>query len=590
MTIHDPHSFADLEQGKISHIDLALNVDFDSKTIQGEAIYDLNRPINGSFYLDSQGVQIQSINAGERPLSWALDRSNPILGERLHIENLPDVERFKITFRTSPNAGALQWMAPEQTAAGRHPFLFSQCQAIHARSIFPCQDTPSVRFTYQATIRVPADLEAVMAAASSGSARKDGGRLFHFNMPQPVPSYLFALAVGDLDHRDLSPRVRLYAESPVIEEAAWEFAQTERALQEAEALFGPYEWDRYDMLVMPPSFPYGGMENPRLTFLTPTIIAGDRSLTDVITHELAHSWTGNLVTNATWEDFWLNEGWTVYAERRITERLSGPDVVALHRAIDLAKMKETMERLGEDTWASHLKLDFEGHDPVGYLTDIQYTKGCELLTLLEHLAGRPDFDAFVRKYIQTFRFRSLTTEQFLDYLGRELPQVVDQIDLEEWIHGPGLPENALPVRSRLLDDVRELAAAYQGGRLPGPDDISGWIGPQVYLFLLEMPKTIPEEDCRQLEKIFGLERSTNDFQLAAFFEIAICSGYQEIWPRVESMVQRVGRIILIARVMRALSRADWTRPRARPLFEKVQERHHPITRAYLDKLLEKANL
>jgi aminopeptidase N len=280
----------------------------------------------------------------------------------------------------------------------------------------------------------------------------------------------------------------------------------------------------------------------------------------------------------------------VYAERRITERLSGPEVASLNRAIDLAKMNETMDRLGRDSWATHLKLNFEGLEPMGYMTDIQYTKGFEFLMLLEHTVGRPAFDEFVRKYIETYRFRSLTTEQFLAFLHEELPEIEGQVNPDEWIYQPDLPASALPIHSELLDQVRRQVAAYQPGHPPEPGDVDGWIGPQVYLYLLEMPKCIPLEDCRRLEKILGLVDSANDFQLAAFYEIAICSGYRELWPKIESLAERVGRIILVARVFRAMSRTEWSRPLARPLFEKVQARQHPITRAYLDRVLQQSGL
>ena len=240
--------------------------------------------------------------------------SDPILGECLCLYLPAGTERFSIACRAPAHADALQWLAAQHTAGGAHPFLFSQCQAIHARSLFPCQDTPSVRFTYEARISVPRGLTVVMAAERTGHGQDGERDVFTFRMPQPIPSYLFALAAGDLVFQRIGERTGVYAEPSVLEAAAWEFGENEQRLEAAERLFGPYLWDRYDLLIMPPSFPYGGMENPRLTFVTPLVILGDRSRTWLITHELAHAWTGNLITNATWEDFWLNEGWTTYAE------------------------------------------------------------------------------------------------------------------------------------------------------------------------------------------------------------------------------------------------------------------------------------
>jgi aminopeptidase N len=296
MSFVDPHSFANFDQGKISHIDFKFDVDFATRTIQGEAEYRLDRPVSGSLFLDSRDIDVSHIHTGDQEILWELDESDSILGQRLHLKDLEGVSSFRMEFKTRPASTALQWLDPDQTAGGKHPYLYSQCQAIHARSIFPCQDTPSVRFTFTAEVSVPSPLIAVMAAAQVSVNEDAGVTSCRFDMPQAIPSYLFALAVGNLEARDLGSRCRIYAEPEVIEEGAWEFSETEAKLLEAEKMFGPYVWDRYDMLLMPPSFPYGGMENPRLSFLTPTLITGDRSLSSTVTHELAHSWTGNLVT------------------------------------------------------------------------------------------------------------------------------------------------------------------------------------------------------------------------------------------------------------------------------------------------------
>ena len=329
MTRHDPHSYADLAQGKITHIDLRIKADFEAHILKIEADYQLAEPVSGSFFLDTSKIDLEGAQTNGEALEWEFDEQDELLGERLHLKGLDNASSFTLTFATAPEARALQWLPGVQTAGGEHPFLFSQCQAIHARSVFPCQDTPSVRFTFGAEMEVPEPLTAVMAAEQVEVQERGAKRVFTFKMPQPIPSYLFALGAGNLVFRELGPRTGVYAEPEMIEAAAWEFAENEEKIVEAEKLLGPYLWGRYDLLILPPSFPYGGMENPRLTFLTPTAILGTRGQTALITHELAHAWTGNLVTNATWEDFWLNEGWTTYAETRITEVLEGKDVVDL---------------------------------------------------------------------------------------------------------------------------------------------------------------------------------------------------------------------------------------------------------------------
>jgi aminopeptidase N len=363
-------------------------------------------------------------------LQWEFDRTDDLLGQRLHLKGFDGESSFALRFRTSPEARALQWMNPEQTAGGKHPFLFSQCQASNARSIFPCQDTPSVRFTYTAEVHAPEGLTAVLGAEHVSAAKETAW--FSFRMPQPIPAYLFAIGVAHLAFRELGPRTGIYAEPEIIEAAAWEFAETERTIVEAEKLLGPYLWGRYDMLVLPPSFPFGGMENPRLTFLTPTAIIGTRGQATLVTHELAHAWTGNLVTNATWQDFWLNEGWTTYAETRITEILEGKDSADLNAVYDEKRTYEIIERIGANSPLSCLKIPGDGREGDAMTTVIAYTKGCFFLKECEYAVGRERFDAFVQKYMKRFQFQSLTTEEFLDFLKAELPEVFEKVDVQTW--------------------------------------------------------------------------------------------------------------------------------------------------------------
>src|ERR1043166_4918259 len=308
----DVHSFSCPEQARVRHLELDLRVDFDQKILEGSVEVHFDLLSGNELVLDTRGLRIASV---EPALSWEHGPEHAVLGRPLFIRVAEGTTCVRIHYATSPEASGLQWLDPPQTAGKRHPFLFTQSQAIHARSWIPLQDTPGVRVTYTANVRVPAGLRAVMAAGMEGNGR--------FDMPQPIPSYLIALAAGDLDFRELGPRSGVYAEPSVVDAAAYEFADTEAMIAAVEELYGPYRWGRYDLLVLPPSFPFGGMENPRLTFATPTILAGDRSLVSLVAHELAHSWSGNLVTNATWSDFWLNEGFTVYVERRILEKLYG---------------------------------------------------------------------------------------------------------------------------------------------------------------------------------------------------------------------------------------------------------------------------
>src|SRR6185436_19006120 len=370
-----------------------------------------------------------------RALPFVLHPAEPILGARLAIELPPGSAGVRIRYRTSPSASALQWLAPAQTAGGRSPFLFSQCQAIHARSVVPVQDTPRLRIRYRAELAIPRGLTAVMAAAHRGRSEDGDVAVERFEMPQPIPPYLFAFAVGELASRDLSPRSRVWAEPALLDRAAHEFADVEAMIQAAEGLFGPYDWERFDVLTMPPSFPYGGMENPRLTFLTPTVIAGDRSLVNVLAHELAHSWTGNLVTNANAEHFWLNEGFTVYAERRILEAVYGTDIAALHAALGWRALERAVARFADRPELTRLRTELAGIDPDEVFSEIPYEKGYAFLRALEDQVGREAFTRWLRSYIEAFRFQSITTDDFTAHLGRALPGALEAVDAARWLDG-----------------------------------------------------------------------------------------------------------------------------------------------------------
>jgi aminopeptidase N len=590
MTPHDPHSYSDLHQGKIVHIDLRIQADFEAHILKIEADYRLAEPVNGSLFLDTAGIELLQAKANGQDLHWEFDEQDNLLGERLHLEDLNAISSFSLVFNTSDQARALQWLPAVQTAGGEHPFLYSQCQAIHARSIFPCQDTPSVRFTFSAEVEVPRALTAVMAAEQVGVRESGESRVFQFKMPQPIPSYLFAIGVGNLDFRELGPRTGIYAEPELIEAAAWEFAENEAKIEEAEKLLGPYLWGRYDLLILPPSFPYGGMENPRLTFLTPTAILGNRGQTTLITHELAHAWTGNLVTNATWEDFWLNEGWTTYAETRITEVLEGVEFADLMAVYDEQRLFEVMQRVGMESVLTRLKVPSKGLDPDAATTIIPYYKGCFFLKECEYAVGRERFDAFIQKYMATYKFQSLTSEAFLEFLKGELPEVFEQVDVQEWIYEPGLTDERRRPQSALYDEVQDVLEAYKRGIRPTEEQVEGWHRYQILSFLQALPKQIPVEDCKYLEEVLDLEGKNDAAHYSYFYATCINSGYKEILPDVEEYLGRNGRMLYVLYIFRAMIASDWAKAHARRILDQGSERQHKITVHVVNKLLEKAGL
>ena len=585
MSRHDPHSNADLTQATIRHTCLDLTIDFDARHVRGTVRYTLDRPPAGPLDLDTRGLSIVSIESSGRSLRFELGDEDAILGTRLRLLDLNGATSFSIAFALSRDATALQWLDASRTRGGHHPYLYTQCQFLNARSVFPCQDTPSVRFTYDATLDIPAPLAGLMAAARDHDEQVGDRRRVRFHMPQPVPSYLFAFAVGNLRGKDVGPRTCVYTEPEGLDEAAWEFAQTEAMVLAAERLYGPYLWERFDLLVLPPSFPNGGMENPRLTFVSPTIIIGDRSLTDMIAHELAHSWTGNLVTNATWEDLWLNEGWTTYAERRILESLEGKHAAMLRAFSRRLLMIRHIEWLGWDSDPTRLKFSQAGVDPDEVLSQVPYEKGYSFLVRLERVVGRRTFDEFARQYIAENRFGTTTTEAFLERVRQKLPRAAAEVDLDGWAYQPGFPGDAPSFDTPLMAPVSNLLAEFQAGRMPTRAEVAKWNTTQKKLFLQFLPRAITPDQCRAVEQAFSINPSTAPILLGEFYEIGIRSGYREVLEPAKALISRVGRGLIIFPVFRAMLSSDWSRAEARPLLDQVRDRHHPTTIKLMEAML-----
>jgi leukotriene-A4 hydrolase len=592
----DPHSYSDDAQPATTSLALVARVDFAQQVLHAEATLSFARPGGGPLDLDTRDLAIDAVEALDgRALPFTLHPAEPILGARLAIDLPPASAGVRIRYRTSPAASALQWLAPAQTTGGREPFLFSQCQAIHARSVVPLQDTPRLRIRYHAELTIPRALTAVMAAAHRGRTEDGELAVERFEMPQPIPPYLLAFAVGELVSRDLSPRSRVWAEPEVLERAAHEFADVEAMIVAAEKLFGPYDWERFDVLTMPPSFPYGGMENPRLTFLTPTVLAGDRSLVNVLAHELAHSWTGNLVTNANAEHFWLNEGFTVYAERLIVEALYGTDDAALHAALGRRALDRAVARFATHPELTRLRTHLTGVDPDEAFSEIPYEKGYAFLRTLEDHTGRDAFTRWLRSYIETFRFQSVTTDDFIDHISRGLPGALEAVDAARWLDAAGVPDNAPRATSRRLDAIERLAAAADPataassaehpGPLPDPTTAAGWSATEWQLYLESVPRPAPLAQCRALDERFQLTRSTNFEVLAAWLVLALRSGYLDVVPRTQEVLASAGRMKFLRPLYSALAADERTRPVAIQTFERLRDGYHPIARQVVEAVL-----
>ena len=585
----DPHSYADSDQPQTKSLRLKLDVDFDSHRLSGECTLMFGSEVSGPLDLDTRALTLHGARnqtGTEVPYEWA--DPDPILGQRLRLTLPPGTEAVTLAYETSPEASALQWLTPAQTAGRAKPFLFSQCQAIHARSLAPLQDSPRVRVPYEAQLTVPEDLAAVMSAGLQGQhpGPAKGRRTFVFRMPQAIPPYLLALAVGNLDSRDLSPRSRVYAEPETVEAAAWEFAELEKMIATAEGLFGPYEWDRYDLLTLPPAFPYGGMENPRITFLTPTLLAGDRSLVAVVAHELAHSWTGNLVTNASADHFWLNEGFTVWAERRILEAVYGPDYAAMGWALGLKDLNDALERFGKDSPLTRLLTDLGGVDPDEVYSEVPYEKGARFVALLERTAGRQRFDRFIRDYMDAFRFTSITSEEFLAFLEEKLPGLSSQVNAQAWIYGLGLPDNAPTFPCPALDRIQALAGGWDRGERPDAATIARWNATEKLLYLQNLARPKTAEECLWLDKAMGLTGQGNYEILVEWLCIAAASDYEPAFERIRQVLTRVGRMKYLRPLYAALGGHVRTRLLAREIFDSARDQYHPISRRVIASVME----
>jgi leukotriene-A4 hydrolase len=587
----DIHSFSNHGAVRVTHVDLDLSVDFSLKVLEGAVTLGLERlrPEAGELVLDTRALDIAGVEDStdgkawtEAP--WQLRPPDRILGSALAIRLRPGARSTRIRYATRPEASGLQWLEPSMTAGKAKPFLFSQSEAIHARSWIPIQDSPQVRVTYAATIRTPGDLVAVMSAARS--AGSDG--VHRFQMPQRIPSYLIAIAVGDLAFAALSERTGVWAEPAVLPKAAAEFADTEKMMQAAERLFGPYRWDRYDILVLPPSFPFGGMENPRLTFATPTILAGDRSLVSLVAHELAHSWSGNLVTNATWRDFWLNEGFTTYIERRLQEEVFGVERREMEAVLGRQDLEGELARFPPGDQVLH--IDLAGRDPDDAATRVPYEKGALLLRLLEETFGRAPFDRFLRSYFDSHAFESIETSDFLRYLKANLldrhPEKAAAIPLTEWIEKPGLPAGAPRPHSAAFARVEGEAGDFLAGkRSAGETGWKTWSTQERLRFLRSLPTPLAAGRMLELDHDLALTGSGNVEIAYQWLLMSIASKYEPADARLESFLMEIGRRKFIKPLYEELWKTPDGQARARAIYTRARAGYHPIGRDTVDKIV-----
>ena len=601
---HDESSYAEPDKVRMTHLGLDLTVDFAKKQLTGTATLDLNwyDDKSSALVLDTRDLQIDKIDGGDgtgdwKPLHFTLASRDPILGSKLTVD-MPSpgkpghMRQVRIAYATSPQASGLQWLEPSMTEGKTKPFMFSQSEAIHARSWIPLQDTPGVRFLYSAHIVTPKDLMALMSADNDPAATRTGD--YHFKMEQQIPSYLLAIAVGDLAFKRISDRSGIWAEPDMAPKAAAEFADTEKMIQTAEGLYGPYRWSRYDILVLPPSFPFGGMENPRLTFATPTVIVGDKSLVSLVAHELAHSWSGNLVTNASWKDLWLNEGFTVYVQGRITEALYGQDAADMERVIDQDELRGEIKS-GDIKPADQVLMlpPLTGRSPDDALSDIAYTKGAWFLQFLEQRFGRDTFDPFLKGYFDNFAFRSISSNDFETYLHAYLllkkPGTVTDAELHAWLHDPGIPAFAKAAHSARFDAVDAARKVWlDNGTQPASDATAKWSTQEWVHFLEGMPDKLSADQAGGLDKAYHFSGTPNGEIAQRWYPLAERSGYAAARPAMEAFLEKIGRMKLVLPIYAALAKTSDGLAFAKGVYAKAKPGYHPITAAAVDDLLAKA--
>ena len=586
----DEHSYANFNEVLVKHLSWDVAVDFETKTIGGTAKWDIENRTGGNvLVLDTRQLTINSVVLDNgKDADFVLSKVDSVLGQSLSIEILPETKWVSIDYTTSPEAEALQWLSPEQTLGKEYPYLFSQSQAILARTWIPCQDGPGVKFTYEAKVKSNPKLLALMSAKNSQTKSENGS--YSFVMDQPISSYLLALTVGDLQYASTGRNSGVYAEPDMLEKAVWELQSMQSMIDSAELLYGPYAWERYDVVILPPSFPFGGMENPRLTFATPTIIAGDRSLVALIAHELAHSWSGNLVTNETWNDFWLNEGFTVYFEQRIMEKIYGEAYAKMQTKLGMGELLLTLKDLEENDNLedTHLYLDLHGRSPDDGMTDVAYEKGRFFLQRVEEVVGRERFDSFLKQYFSVNRFKAMNTKRFVAYLYEHLlntEQEQKAVNTDAWIYGPGLPDNCPDTYSVELDRVEKAIAKFNNNLLEASAIDTAGYTTHHWLYFLRGLKNLNYSKMESLDKAFHFTQTGNSEIACDWFKHCIEQNYKLAYLAMESFLLRVGRRKFLDPLYSRLALTKENKEWATRVYAKARPGYHSVSANTIDEVL-----
>lgn len=587
--VKDTHTQSNADSIILKHLDLDIRVNMDQQQLSGHATWAIDNPHQlPVLQLDTYDLTIDSTTVDGKLAPHTLDSPVTYLGSRLNIPISANSKAVTIWYKTGKNATALQWLQPQQTLGKKHPFLYTQSESVYARTWIPCGDGPGIRYTYNARVTAPKGLLALMSAENPQQVNDSS--IYHFKMDLPIPAYLMALAVGDITFRKIDDRTGVYAEPAMIDKARYEFEEVGKMVHTAENLYGPYRWGRYDVLVLPPGFPIGGMENPRLTFCTPTILAGDRSLTSLIAHELAHSWSGNLVTNATWSDFWLNEGFTDYFERRIMEAMMGKSYSDMLWELGYQDLVAEVAAIGKDSKDTWLKLNLEGRSADDSFTSIAYEKGAHFLKLIETVVGREKFDSFLKTYFDTHAFKTMHTTQFLEYLDTNLikgdTSLSNKIDIQAWVYGPGIPANCPRAGQERFQKVDEARAQFLKATPPAQLATQSWSTQEWLHFLRKMPQPLSLEQMQQLDGAFHFTQTGNSEIADQWFVMAIAVNYKAAYPAMEQFLRYVGRGKFLQPLYGEMMKTPANQQMAKALYAKYHENYHPIAQEALKKILK----
>jgi leukotriene-A4 hydrolase len=583
------HTFSNYDSATCKHLDWKAEIDFEKKQIRGIANWTFENKTNAPFiFFDIHDLTIEKVSINGKSVDYSLSKSDKEFGAALAIPLHENDKQVSIQYHTGDSATALQWLAPSQTAGKKLPYLFTQCETIHARSLLPCQDVPAIRITYNADLKVPKGMMAVMSAKNPQLKNATGD--YHFEMEIPIPSYLIAIAVGDIEYKAIDARSGVYTEPSMLEKATEELSDIPSMMQSAEQLGGAYKWGNYDVLIAPPSFPIGGMENPRLTFATPTIIAGDKSLVSLIAHEMAHSWSGNLVTNATWNDVWLNEGYTTYFERRIMETIAGKEYNDMLWELGYQDMESDFKDLGMDSPDTKLYIDLKGRHPENGFTNIPYEKGAVFLKMLEENIGRKKFDTYMNNYFQTNAFVPMTTEKciaFMDaYLFKNDATLKKNLMINEWIFNAGLPKNCPhknPARFEQVDRQRKLFE--KNGDIKSLNT-KLWSTHEWLQLLRKLPHPLALDKMQKLDDAFKLTGISNCEIAAEWYKLAISSNYKNAFVAMEFFLSSVGRKKFLEPLYREMMNTHEGKIMGKSIFEKSKLNYHPQTAKKIEGVLK----